>query len=921
MTHIIKLKDRFLGQAQSWTLGVMLAAFVQPVTAQQIALDFRPPDIAPQPICTPRASDEDTIAFWSAWDGGVLPDMTVPLIKRDMNRLQHIDGRKWFDTIDTLITRIAEVDPSFAGNNALLARIDAMEAASDFDGIRSQQLVVQLAEEVESLSPRLKNALSRFYREGIGVDRDVDRANELLVQAGLSGNADALLTLSKMTLDGDAPTDWDVPTDLAVTMAFGALVGELNPTICDRTARIAREFHNGEVVTRDVQLAHDWFRFTADLGDANAAWKVVEYHMEAESFEKDNDVLLHYLNQASDADLPFAQIELGRLYETGALVERDLERTLALYRDAASTGERPGLTRLSLFLETHADAFPELDDERYAALEELAALEDAPGWAFTRLAQDVLTREGRWAGEQKAVALLERAAELGDMDGMSRLAQILISRRSGTQEFERAVDLLSHTVSVYGGVTPAKHLHAAFMCQATDSPRLDEAAHWREVEIATDSANIEISASQLISLTAEDDPLTIATLQSQALYGRPKSLASYLKFLEFYDRATPEILAFWEDYSDQYAQVLKALAQLELELAESPIERLAAIDLLRQEYRSSGTPAALALAEALLNHDRTVAESNAEVVRLLTEPAMAGEGAAMRLLAATDARDPTGRATYEEFADVIAANGDFDALIFAIPFVDDATRETYIARAVGVMLCDYKNVMTLADLSLALDDTDEALRWMDIAQHLVEDNAWAMTDLARTHLQVAGMEAAETAQGFFERAYAVGDPSAARGLFELLLVPDAETYDPVRAAQMLIAAVDNPDRSVLEGYLGRYRRADPLAQAAIGAEVDMPGIYLTAANNDDVFAMRTYAMHLRDNASAAQDLITSTDWLVRAAEGGDTTAMAELGYALAFGLGTAPDPQAALVWLEKAAANGSVKASAITSLLNLEDGS
>ncbi len=919
--HIsLKAKDVIRTTAQSLAVGAMLLPAYAFGQTGPIALEFEPPAVAPDPICTPRASDEDTIAFWSNWDGGRLPEMSIPLIKRDMNRLQGINGRRWFETVDTLITRIAEVDPGFAGNNALLARIGAMEAAGDFDGIRTQQLVVQLATDADNLSPRLKNALSRFFREGIGVDRDIEKADQLLVAAGHAGNADALLTLSRMALAGEAPAGWDVPTDLAVTMAFGALVGELNPTICDRTARIAREFHNGDVVQRNVQLAHDWFRFTADLGDANAAWKVVEYHMEAEGFEKDNDVLLQYLYQASDAGLPFAQIELGRLYETGALVEQDLDRTLELYRDAASTGKRPGLTRLSLFLETHRDDYPELDDERYAALQQLAELDDAPGWIFTRLAQDVLIREGRWAGEDKAITLLERAAELGDMDGMSRLAQILISRRGSAEEFERAVDLLSHTVSVYGGVTPAKHLHAAFMCQAPDSPRLEEAAHWRAVEAATDSANIEISANDLITLTAEDDPLTIATIQSQALYGRPKSLASYLKFLEYYDRATPEIRAFWEEYSGQYTQVLKALAQLELELAQNPVERLAAIDLLRTEYRNAGASAALALAEALLNYNSAAVDSSAEVARLLTEPASAGEGAAMRLLASTDANDPTGRLTYEKFADVIEANGDFDALIFAIPFLEPDQRESYIARAVGVMLCDYKNVMTLADLSLALDDPDEALRWMDIAQHLVDGNAWAMTDLARSHLAIGGMDAARTAQVFYEQAYERGDPSAARGLFELLLAQDAVTYDPARAAEMLASAVDNPDRSVLEGYLGRYRRADPTAQAAVDTHIDMPAIYLTAAENGDVFAMRTYALHLRENAASAQDLATSTAWLSQAAEGGDTTAMAELGHALAFGLGVEPDPQAALVWLEKAAANGSEKAIAITSLLNLRDG-
>ncbi|MEJ6402665.1 tetratricopeptide repeat protein [Yoonia sp. 2307UL14-13] len=902
-------------------VGMTLNPLVVLAQEERIALEFRPPDLAPSAICIPRESDEDTVAFWSGWDGGALPDISIPLIKRDISRLQNIDGRAWFDTIDALITRIAEADPSFAGNNALLARIGAMEAAGDFEGIAAQQLVAQLAAEADELSPRLKNALSRFYREGIGVPRDAERANQLLLEAGHSGNADALLTLSKMALDGNAPQGWDVPTDLAVTMAFGALVGELNPTICDRTARIAREFHNGDVVARNVQLAHDWFRFTADLGDANAAWKVVEYHMEAEGFEKNNAVLVEYLQQASDAGLPFAQIALGRLYETGSLVERDLDRTLALYRDAASVGGRPGLTRLTLFLETHANTYPDLDDERFEALKALAALDDAPAWAFTRLAQDTLDREGRWAGEFEAIALLEKAVDLGDMDAMSKLAQILISQRDDPENFERAVDLLSHTVSAFGGVTPTKHLHAAFMCQAIDSPRLAEATHWRAIEASTDSANIEISANQLIALNAEDDPLTVATIQSQALYGRPKSLASYLKFLEFYDRATPEMRAFWEEYSGQYSQVLQALAKLELELAQSPLERLAAIDLLRKEYRNSGTPAALALAEALLSYDSTIEESSDEVRRLLNEPAQAGEGAAIRLIASLDINDPTGRDTFEQFADIIDANGDFDALVFAIPFLEPDARSAYLSRAVGVMPCDYKNVMTMSDLALALGDKDEALRWMDIAKHLVDRNAWAMTDLARSHLNVASPDAAFIAQTYFEDAYALGDPSAARGLFELLVAVDAPTYKPEEAAAMLASATDNPDRTVLEGYLGRYRRADPVAQAAIDQFIDMPEIYRVAAENGDVFAMRAYAVHLRDNASVAADLVDATTWMNRAAEGGDTTAMAEFGYALAFGIGTEPDPDAALIWLERAAENGSEKARAITSLINLGDGS
>ena len=133
---------------------------------------------------------------------------------------------------------------------------------------------------------------------------------------------------------------------------------------------------------------------------------------------------------------------------------------------------------------------------------------------------------------------------------------------------------------------------------------------------------------------------------------------------------------------------------------------------------------------------------------------------------------------------------------------------------------------------------------------------------------------------------------------------------------MLQDAMVGANQSVLPGYLGRYRRADSATQAVIAAKVDMPAAYRIAANSGDVFAMRTYAMHLRETAATAADLTQSTQWLAQAAEGGDTTAMAEFGYALAFGIGIPAEPDDALIWLERAADNGSEKARAITSLIN-----
>jgi TPR repeat protein len=136
---------------------------------------------------------------------------------------------------------------------------------------------------------------------------------------------------------------------------------------------------------------------------------------------------------------------------------------------------------------------------------------------------------------------------------------------------------------------------------------------------------------------------------------------------------------------------------------------------------------------------------------------------------------------------------------------------------------------------------------------------------------------------------------------------------------MISQAVDQQNAKILNLLLVRYRNADPSAKAVIDNMLDMPSIYLVAAQSGDVFSMRAYAVHLRDTATGGDDLNTSTAWFERAAQGGDVTAMAEYGYALAFGIGTDANLDAAVIWLEQAADAGSAKAASITSLLNLNE--
>ena len=905
--------------AALWASVTPFAVQAQEASANALALEFAPPLIEPVQICEAREPDIDTTAKWEEWDGLRLPNVDHALIKRDMNRLIQINPGYWSATIQLIIDRLEEVDPSYAGENADLARIKALVAAGAYDELSDRQLVTQLADATTNQSARVKNALAEFYRDGIGVPRDIERANTLLVEAGFAGNADALLALTKMDLDGEGVEGWDLDPSLAVTMAFGSLVGELDASICDRVSRIAREYNNGEIVQHSTQLAHDWFRFAADLGDSNAAWKVVEYHLLAENFAKDNDLLLQYLTQASDDGLPYAQVALGEIYETGSLVEQDLDETLALYRAAATSGQRAGLIRLTQFLEKYPERFGDVDSERVNALRALAEFDGAPGWVFTRLAKGIYETEGRWAGQDEAIAYLERAADLGDMDAMIDLAEALVSRRSNTDDFERAVDLLSYSVSTLGGVSPSSSLYGMFMCQAIDSPRIAEANHWIATENATDTADLALTADEVLQLDADEDVLTVASLQSHALYGRPRALANYLKFLESSPDGDPVLLAFWQDYADRYASVLEAMAELELELDADPRQRLVAIDLLRRQYKRLGSDAALTLAEAMLDYEASDAVFKADEVRaLLEQPASAGEGAAMRLLASLAGGESANQQIYEQYADVIDANGDFDALLFAAPFVDKETQDNYLSRAAGIIQCDYKATMSMAQVYLDIGDQENAIHWVGVAEHLLEDSTWTRIDLAEVKLELHGTEAAEDALELFQAAFDLGDPDASRGIVDLSLDQEAATYDPTRAAEMISHALEQDDQVNLGRFLSRYRSADTSAQEAIDGLLDMPAVYEVSARSGDIYSMRVYAMHLRDNAANADDLIQSTEWLARAAEGGDTAAMAEYGYSLAFGIGAEADLPTALDWLQQAAENGSTKAAAITALLNID---
>ena len=906
-------------------LAPLLLAALPAHAAQTVDLIFEPPQVEATDICRARIPDERLFKEWGEWDGGALPDRDPEILQRELARLLAMDPARWADTVERAQALMPTVDPRYSAEKATLDRIQLYIATGRTEDLAKLRLVEDLRAANLAASPRMQAALAGFLMDGIGIAPDRDAALDLMVQAAYGGNADALLKLTEMELNGQQIPGWDVEPELAITMAFGALVGQLDPVICDRAGRIAREYLSGTIVTRNVPMAETWYRFAADLGDASAAWKVAEMHLRSEDLTKDNDTLVTYLTKAAEGDLPHAQAALGRAYELGTLVPQDLNRARELHEAAAADGDRGGLIRLTLFLLQQQQQDPALRPDYLATLGRLAARRDAPSWALASLADAILQDQGRWAGEQAATDLLQRAADMGDTSAAQRLAAMRFRHVSDPRDFYAVVDDLIASVQMQGNIDPMAELQNAFTCRAPDAPHKAEAQYWRTVENAAASRSLELGPADIVALAENPDPLTLATLQSQALYGRPTAIANYLALLHR-TKAPEATIAFWEEHARRTDKAILSAARLSVAEATADPTRTDPpkpdVALFRAAVEAGETAAGVDLATHLLSTPKPEAAARVEALTLLLPLAQSGNGAAMRLLPRADPeRWPDLDAVWRDFAPVIDARGDFEALLIALPraATEDAQAD-YLRRATAATACTFDQTILLTEVLGQMKASRAFRQWIDITEYLAEGDGWRLTRLGDVLIRYGTPADADRAVGYFETAMADGSNTAIHRLLRQVSRSELPGYDPKRATELYIELVKRSDPVELPRTLNRLAGEEEAIRTATEAAIDIPALYRSAAEAGSPIGMREYARLLQTSADSPQELAQATDWMHRAAEAGDMDAMVAYAEALALGIGTPPSREDAVLWLSRAAELGSEQAAATMRNLRMSQG-
>lgn len=893
--------------------------------AQTIDLAFMPPEVPAQDICVPGPSDTEMLARWDTWDQVALPDLPRNIIRRDLARLGYLDGVRWFETRWRAIELLEQSRRPPDEETLLVMRIMTLEQAGRFQQILDEGYVQTLVDRGDQLASSSSRLLSRLLRDGIGTERDVAAADHLLVKAAFSGNAQAMFDIAEMQLKGEAPSDWASPVELTVTSALSATLGALGSATCDRAQSIAAAYQQGRIVTPDPEIAQAWYRFAADLGDVHSAWRVVKYQMTADNVAKDNALLVRMLEKAAGAGLPHAQLELARVLEYGALMQRNMPRAQELLEAVASTGDIRGLVQYASFLRRQADFQPGLRPQMLGSVQRLSEHPDAPAWAFRVLADDVIDTKGYWAGRDKVLELLNKAVARGDTEAAIRVASMIVDFNPTPAQVNETIDILDRIVQRAGQAQPLKDILDTLMCRSTEPLDLQQVAFWNDRLNALSNTREAVLPVPTDLLDPRQNPFRIAQLQSDAIALTPSGWAEWRDTVARARFVQSDTLDYWAAQTPPNDAIYVAELRLALTYAETDEAREVLYAQLRAYHRQRG-PDFAAEIDSRLFKDTYSAEALRALPRAAYDSAVAtlkgsaerGFGRAMQALANLEPGFPERQALYAQFAPSIRARGDFSAQVFGVRYGQDP--EFYRARARGIMPCTFGNMIEMVGLTRDMRDEGAMTRWIQIATVLADGHASRMTQMARFLVELGGVEAHARAFDFLERASAMGHIPAKKLLFDRIADADKMHFDPGRAADLLLTAVMFNNYELLTAYLESLSKQDPAPLSQIATQQELSQAYRIAVQSGEATPMRLFGQYLHDTATSLASLQESLTWLEQAADMGDGQAMLALGRAYAYGLGTPPDPGASRKWLDRAAEAGSETAIALLHLLSLRDG-
>lgn len=193
------------------------------------------------------------------------------------------------------------------------------EAASSFAGEQAKQTKGHSPDESNAGRGFAQYALGKKYRDGQGVERNIQKAVELFTLAAKQGNSFAAFALGKMYLSDDPALSRNVAAALKwITNA------------AEHGNQFA-QYYLGKLllkgtddISQDTNSALRWLLASVEQGNVHAEYALAMAYLKGESVPKDSLKAMELLKRASSREHHFAQYQLGKLLLHGEDVPKDV---------------------------------------------------------------------------------------------------------------------------------------------------------------------------------------------------------------------------------------------------------------------------------------------------------------------------------------------------------------------------------------------------------------------------------------------------------------------------------------------------------------------------------------------------------------------------------------------------------------------
>lgn len=186
------------------------------------------------------------------------------------------------------------------------------EAASSFAGEQAKQTKGHSPDESNAGQGFAQYALGKKYRDGQGVERNIQKAVELFTLAAKQGNSFAAFALGKMYLSNDA----SLPRDEATALNWITYASERGNQFAQcYLGKLLLKGADG--IPQDTNAALRWLRASVDQGNVYAEYALAMAYLKGKIVPKDALKALELLRHASSQDHQFAQYQLGKMLLQG----------------------------------------------------------------------------------------------------------------------------------------------------------------------------------------------------------------------------------------------------------------------------------------------------------------------------------------------------------------------------------------------------------------------------------------------------------------------------------------------------------------------------------------------------------------------------------------------------------------------------